>query len=79
MTRTVIEEKVKYILSEEFHVEQESITPGSFICDTLGLDNQTYVDFVAVVKFAFNLKCPIAEVPEIKTFSELYDYIECHQ
>ena len=79
MTRTVIEEKVKYILSEEFHVEQESISPGSLICDTLGLANQTYVDFVAVVKFAFNLKCPIAEMPEIKTFCELYDYIENHQ
>lgn len=79
MTRTVIEEKVKYILSEEFHVEQESITSGSLICDTLGLDNQTYVDFVAVVKFAFNLKSPIAEMPEIKTFCELYDYIESHQ
>lgn len=79
MNRTSIEEKVKYILSEEFHVEQEAITPSALISDMLELDRQTYVDFLAVIKFGFNINCPIAEMPEINTFNELYDYIESHQ
>ena len=79
MTREEIIEKVISTLSEEFEVEQEVITPDAVIYDTLQLDSLSLVDLVAVVQYTFKVKIPVADLPSVKTFNELYDYIESHQ
>lgn len=79
MTREKIIEKVIETLSEEFEVEQEVITPDAVIYDTLQLDSLSLVDLVAVVQYTFKVKIPVADLPSVKTFNDLYDYIESHQ
>lgn len=79
MTREEIIEKVASTLSEEFEVEQEVITPDAVIYDTLQLDSLSPVDLVAVVQYTFKVKIPVADLPSVKTFNDLYDYIESHQ
>ena len=79
MTREEIIEKVIETLSEEFEVEQEVITPDAVIYDTLQLDSLSLVDLVAVVQYTFKVKIPVADLPSVKTFNVLYDYIESHQ
>lgn len=79
MTREEIIEKVISTLSEEFEVEQELITPDAVIYDTLQLDSLSLVDLVAVVQYTFKVKIPVADLPSVKTFNDLYDYIENHQ
>ena len=78
MTREEIIEKVVETLSEEFEVEKEALTPDAVIYNTLHLDSLTLVDLVAIVQLNFNVKIPVAELPSIKTFNDLYDYIENH-
>ena len=79
MTREEIIEKVTETLAEEFEVEQEVITPDAVIYDTLQLDSLSLVDLVAVVQYTFKVKIPVADLPSVKTFNDLYDYIESHQ
>lgn len=79
MTREEIIEKVIETLSDEFEVEQNVITPDAVIYDTLQLDSLSLVDLVAVVQHTFKVKIPVADLPSVKTFNDLYDYIESHQ
>ena len=79
MTREEIIEKVAETLSEEFEVDQEVITPDAVIYDTLELDSLSLVDLVPVVQYTFKVKIPVADLPSVKTFNDLYDYIESHQ
>ncbi len=79
MTREEIIEKVADTLSEEFEVEKDVITPDAVIYDTLELDSLSLVDLVAVVQYTFKVKIPNTDLPNVKTFNDLYDYIESHQ
>lgn len=79
MAREEIIEKVIETLSEEFEVEQDVITPDAVIYDTLQLDSLSLVDLVAVIQHTFKVKIPVTDLPSVKTFNDLYDYIESHQ
>ena len=79
MTREEIIEKVNAVLAEEFEVEEETMTPDAVIYDTLELDSLSLVDLVAVIEHTFKVKIHAAELPTVKTFTQLYDYIESHQ
>lgn len=79
MTREEIIEQVKTVLAEEFEVEQEVMEDGAVIKDTLELDSLSLVDLVAVIEHTFKVKIPAAELPTVKTFADLYDYIEKNQ
>jgi acyl carrier protein len=78
MTREEIIEKVVETLSEEFEVEKETLTPDAVIYNALNLDSLTLVDLVAIVQYNFKVKIPVSDLPSIKTFNDLYDYIENH-
>jgi len=78
MTRAEIIDQVKEVLAEEFEVEQEVMTDDANIKDTLELDSLSLVDLVAVIEHTFKVKIPAADLPTVKTFAQLYDYIESH-
>lgn len=78
MTREEIIEKVVETLSEEFEVEKETLTPDAVIYNALNLDSLTLVDLVAIVQYNFKVKIPVSDLPSIKTFNDLYDYIDNH-
>ncbi len=78
MTREEIIDQVKEVLAEEFEVEQDVMTDDAVINDTLELDSLSLVDLVAVIEHTFKVKIPAADLPTVKTFAQLYDYIESH-
>ncbi len=78
MTREEIIDQVKEVLAEEFEVEQDVMTDEANIKDTLELDSLSLVDLVAVIEHTFKVKIPAADLPTVKTFAQLYDYIESH-
>lgn len=78
MTREEIVNQVNELLAEEFEVETSAITPDANVKDTLSLDSLSLVDLVALVQQTYKVKIPVSDLPSIKTFANLYDYIETH-
>ena len=78
MTREEIIAKVNAVLAEEFEVELDVFTPDADIKDTLSLDSLSLVDLVAIIQYTYKIKVTASDLPKIKTFNDLYDYIESH-
>lgn len=78
MKREEIINQINDILSEEFEVEVSSLTPEANVKETLSLDSLSLVDLVALVQQTYKIKIPVADLPKIQTFSDLYTYIETH-
>lgn len=76
MNKQEIIENLNSFLSEEFEVEVSDILPEGSIKDTLGLDSLDYVDLVVLIESNFGFKVKSEDLPSIKTFTNLYDYIE---
>ncbi len=78
MTREEIVAQVNRLLAEEFEVEETALTPEASVKETLNLDSLSLVDLVALVQQTYKIKIPVTELRAIKTFNDLYDYIESH-
>ncbi|MCQ2199856.1 MAG: phosphopantetheine-binding protein [Paludibacteraceae bacterium] len=72
-------EKINSVLSEEFEVEIEEITPEANIKSTLQLDSLSLVDMIALVEEEFGVKIATSEVGTILTFADLYEFISSRQ
>ena len=68
--------RVREILSEEFEKDINDLTPAANIKATLELDSLSLVDMVALIEAEFKVKITGTEVSQVKTFAELYDFIE---
>lgn len=79
MTREEIINEVNKVIAEEFEIEESAITPDGDLKETLNLDSLNLVDLVAVVEYTYKIKIPAADLRTIKTFNDLYDYIDAHQ
>ena len=71
-------EKVKAILSEQFDVEEDSITTDTLIEDDLGADSLDVVDLVMSLEDEFEIEVPDDEVETIRTVGALVKYIEAN-
>ena len=69
-------EKVKALLSEQFDVEEDSITLESSITEDLGADSLDVVDLLMSIEDEFEVEVPDSEVENIKTVGDLVKYIE---
>ena len=69
-------EKVKAILSEQFDVEEDTITVDTKIADDLGADSLDVVDLLMSIEDEFEIEVPDDEIENIKTVGELVAYIE---
>ena len=69
-------EKVKMILSNQFDVEEENITPETNIADDLGADSLDVVDMLMSLEDEFDVEIPDEEIERIRTVGELVSYIE---
>ena len=78
MTREEIIEQVNGLLSEEFEVEQSEFAPDANLKETLSLDSINLVDLIALVQMTYKITIPVEDLKQIKTFNNLYDYIEQH-
>ena len=71
-------EKIKAILSGQFDVEEDSITPETKLADDLGADSLDVVDLLMSIEDEFEVEIPDSEVENIKTVGALVEYIESH-
>ncbi|HIY25633.1 MAG TPA: acyl carrier protein [Candidatus Acutalibacter pullistercoris] len=71
-------EKIKAILSGQFDVEEDSITPETNLADDLGADSLDVVDLLMSIEDEFEVEIPDSEVENIKTVGALVEYIESH-
>ncbi|HIY28904.1 MAG TPA: acyl carrier protein [Firmicutes bacterium] len=71
-------EKVKAILSEQFDVEEDTITNDTSITEDLGADSLDVVDLLMSIEDEFEIEVPDTEIENIKTVGELVKYIEDH-
>lgn len=69
-------EKVKVILSTQFDVEEDSITPETDIADDLGADSLDVVDMLMSLEDEFDVEIPDEEIEKIRTVGKLVSYIE---
>ena len=69
-------EMVKMILSSQFDVEEDSITPETNIADDLGADSLDVVDMLMSLEDEFDVEIPDEEIERIRTVGELVAYIE---
>ena len=79
MTREEIITGINAALAEEFEVEETAIDPEANIKETLSLDSLSLVDLVALIQQNYKVKIPVADLPSIQSFNDLYTYIETHQ
>ena len=72
-------EKVKSILSEQFDVEPETISPDTTIAEDLGADSLDVVDLLMSIEDEFEIEIPDEEIENIHSVANLVQYIEDHQ
>jgi acyl carrier protein len=78
-TREEIIAQVNSLLAEEFEIEESEFAPDANLKETLNLDSINLVDLIALVQFTYKITIPVEDLKKIRTFSDLYDYIEQHQ
>ncbi len=71
-------EKVKVILSEQFDVEEDTITPETDLQADLGADSLDVVDLLMSIEDEFEIEVPDEEIENIRTVGELVSYIEAN-
>ena len=71
-------EKVKAILSEQFDVEEDSITPDTNLSEDLEADSLDVVDLLMSIEDEFEIEVPDEEIENIKTVDQLVEYIEAN-
>ena len=71
-------EKVKAILSEQFDVEEDSITPDTNLSEDLEADSLDVVDLLMSREDEFESEVPDEEIENIKTVDQLVKYIEAN-
>lgn len=71
--------KMVTVLASEFEVNEEDIKPEANIKETMHLDSLSLVDMVGLVEEEFGVEIKTADLPTIKTFADLYDYVFDHQ
>ena len=71
-------EKVKKILSDQFDVEEDSITPDTTIQGDLGADSLDVVDLLMSIEDEFELEIPDEEIENFHTVGDVVAYVEEH-
>ncbi|MBO5929240.1 MAG: acyl carrier protein [Clostridia bacterium] len=72
-------EKVKAILSTQFDVEEDTITPETNIMEDLGADSLDVVDMLMSLEDEFDVEISDEEIEKLQTVAEVVAYIEEHQ
>lgn len=78
MTKQEIIEQVNALLTEEFEIEAERLTPEASLKHDLEIDSLDFVDIVVLIDRTFGFKPQAAELKNVKTLDEFYNYIEAH-
>lgn len=74
--RFVVLEKLKAILSAQFDVDKDSITPETNIQEDLGADSLDVVDMLMSLEDEFDVEIPDEKIEKLRTVGEVVAYIE---
>lgn len=69
-------EKVQKILSDQFEVEEDTITLDSKLEEDFGADSLDSIDLIMSIEDEFEIDVPDDIVENMKTVSDIVDYIE---
>lgn len=78
MTKQEIATKINELLVEEFEINHEALTPDASLKNDLEIDSLDFVDIVVIIDREFGFKPQAAELKNVKTLDEFYNYIEAH-
>jgi acyl carrier protein len=79
MTATNIEAKVKSIIADQLGVSEEEIKPESSFIEDLGADSLDLVELVMSMEEEFEIEIPEDQSENIKTVSDVINYINSHK
>lgn len=71
-------DKVRAIVSNQFDVDEDTITLDTNIADDLGADSLDVVDMLMSLEDEFDVEIPDEEIENIHTVGEIVSYIEEH-
>ena len=66
---------INEFIQEEFEVEKSRIVPTADLKSTLDLDSLDYIDLVVVMEKNLHIKVDPADLADIHTIQNLYDYV----
>lgn len=69
-------DKIKEIIVEQLGVEEDAVTSEANIQEDLGADSLDIVDLIQTIEDEYDLSIPDEAVEEIKTVSDIVNYIE---
>ena len=69
-------EKVKAILSEQFDVEEDSITAETTLADDLGADSLDLFELTMALEEEYDIEIPAEELGEIETVNDVVEYLK---
>ena len=69
-------DKIKEIIVEQLGVEEDAVTSEANIQEDLGTDSLDIVDLIQTIEDEYDLSIPDEAVEEIKTVSDIVNYIE---
>lgn len=69
-------DQIREVLSDEFEIDSEEITPEANLRDALDLDSLDYVDLVVAIESITGVKLGEEDFKEVETFTDFYKVIE---
>ena len=69
-------EKVKKILSEQFSVEEDSITANTNIAEDLGADSLDVVELIMSLEDMFGISISDDDAAQLDTVRRIVEYLE---
>ena len=75
LTEVKIIQIINDFLQEEFEVEPSRIIPSADLKSTLELDSLDYIDLVVVMEKNLHIKIDPADLVDIHSMQDLYDYV----
>lgn len=76
---SIIEERIKTIISEQLGVKPEEIVSHASFVDDLGADSLDTVELVMALEEEFNIEIPDEEAEKITTVQSAIDFIQDNQ
>lgn len=76
---SVIEERIKTIISEQLGVKREEVVSHASFVDDLGADSLDTVELVMALEEEFNIEIPDEEAEKITTVQAAIDFIHDSQ
>ena len=78
MENKELREKISKAIAKEFEKDEETFELDAELKPTLELDRLSLVDLVAIVEEKTGVTIANEDIKNIKTFRDLYEFVESH-